>query len=120
MGKLISKHLKGNTLIETVTASVIFLIVFIASFSVLSALAPANTSGLEFIDADYRASGLYRELADGIHQDGEYSTQYDWGKISATLEPYFDYSDLQQLSITVTFNSNRKRIVYRYVVEKVQ
>ena len=108
MGKLIGKHLKGSTLIEVITASIIFMVVFIASFSVLSVLTPANTNAIELIDADYRTSLIFRELSDGIHADGEYTTQYSWGKINATLEPYLEYPDLQQLSITVTFNNNRK------------
>jgi len=115
MGKL-----KAGTLIEVITASIIFMVVFIASFSVLSLLTPENRDAIELIDADYRASTIFRAFSNGQHQDGEYVTQYSWGKISATLEPYSAYSDLQQLSITVTFNNNRKRIIHKYVVERVQ
>ena len=120
MGKLIDNHLKGSTLIEVITASVLFLTLFIASFSILSALVPANRNALELIEADYRASLLFQELSDGTHQDGTYATQYVWGKIDATLEPYFPHNDLQQLSITISLHNNRKQIIYRYVVERVQ
>ena len=120
MGPLMNKYLKGSTLIEAITASVIFLIVFIASFLILSRLNPANNNAIELIDADYRASIIFRELSIGTFQNGDYNSRYEWGEISATLEPYLAYSDLQQLSITVTFNNNNKRIIHRYVVEKIQ
>ena len=120
MGKLINKHLKGSTLIEVITASIMFLIVFGVSFSTLSGLVPADNNALELIEADYRVSTIFRELSDGLHQDGKYDTQHSWGKISAILESYSDYSGLQQLSITVTFHNNRKGIISRYVVERFQ
>jgi len=118
MGKL--KYLKGSALIEVVTASVIFLAVFIASFSILSELTPADRNAIQLIDADYRASIVFRELSDGLHDDGDYNTRYSWGEINARLEPYAEYPDLQQLSITVIFNNSRKRIISNYVVERVQ
>ena len=120
MGKLMDGYLKGSTLIEVITATIIFMVVFIASFSVLSELSPTSDNALELIDADYRTSMIFRDLSSGVHQGGEYNTQYNWGRISATLEPYRTYSDLQLLSIEVTFNHNRKRIIHKYVVEKVQ
>lgn len=120
MGKIIGKCLKGSTLIEVITASIIFLIIFIASFSVLSGLTPADNNAIELVDADYRASFVFRELSDGLHEDGRYNTEYSWGKINATLEPYSDYADLQRLSITVTLTKSNKRIVYNYVVERIQ
>ena len=120
MGEIIDRQLKGSTLIEVITASIIFLIVFIASFSVLSGLTPADNNAIELVDADYRASSVFRELSDGLHEDGEYVTKYAWGKINATLEPYSDYADLQQLCITVILAKSNKRIVYKYVVERIR
>ena len=120
MGKITDSRLKGSTLIEVITASIIFLIIFVASFSVLSGLTPAENNAIELVDADYRASSVFRELSDGLHEDGSYNTQHSWGKINAILAPYPDYADLQQLSITVTFDKSKKRIVYKYVVERIQ
>lgn len=120
MGKIIGWRLKGSTLIEVITASIIFLIVFIASFSVLSGLTPAENNAIELVDADFRASSVFRALSDGLHEDGWYDTQYSWGKINATLAPYPDYADLQRLRITVTLAKSNKRIVYNYVVERAQ
>ena len=119
MGKMIDRRLKGSTLIEVITASIIFLIVFIASFSVLSGLTPAENNAIELVDADYRASSVFRELSDGLHEDGRYNTDHSWGKINATLEAYSDYADLQRLNITVTLAKSNKRIVYNYVVERM-
>ena len=120
MGKITDRRLKGSTLIEVITASIIFLIVFIASFSVLSGLTPAENTAIELVDADYRASSVFRDLSDGLHEDGQYNTEYSWGKINAALAPHPDYADLQRLSITVIFSKNKKSLTYNYVVERIQ
>lgn len=118
MGKIIDKRFEGSTLIEVITASIIFLIVFIASFTILSRLIPADNDAVERIDADYRVSTTFRELADGLHEDGKYAAKYSWGEVDASLEPYSEYADLQQLCITVSLRKSKKRIVYKYVVER--
>ena len=120
MGKMKIKYVKGSTLIEVLTASVIFLIVFICSFSILSTLTPGGNDAAELIEADVRAAALSHEWSDGRHPEGTHTETHPWGNVTARLEPYADYPDLQQLSITVVFTRNKKRIVYEQVVEKVR
>lgn len=74
----------------------------------------------ELIEADCRIRETYRKLSEGWYPEGEYCTQYSWGKIIARIRPYEEYPDLLQLSITASFKTNRKQIVNKYVVEKKQ
>ena len=94
--------------------------VFIASFSILTSLTSTKGHPEELIEADCRIRETYRKLSEGWYPEGEYCTQYSWGKIIARIRPYEEYPDLLQLSITASFKTNRKQIVNKYVVEKKQ
>ena len=120
MGKTITNIIRGSTLIEVITASIVWMAVFIASFSILTSLTSTKSHPEELIEADCRIRETYRKLSEGWYPEGEYCTQYSWGKIIARIRPYEEYPALLQLSITASFKTNRKQIVNKYVVEKKQ
>ena len=120
MGKTVTNIIRGSTLIEVITASIVWMAVFIASFSILTSLTSTKSPPKELIEADCRIRETYRKISEGWYPEGEYCTQYSWGKIIARIRPYEEYPDLLQLSITASFKTNRKQIVNKYVVEKKQ
>lgn len=111
-------RLKASTLIEVVTASVIFLIVLTASLSILARLPVGEEESRALIEADSVFALTLDELSDGAHPDGDYDASHLWGEINATLQPYDDYPDLQQLTLTATITNSHKRIHRSYVIER--
>lgn len=116
MGALKPK-LPGNTLPEIIVASILFLAVFAISLETLTRLTVRDDEGLTYVEADRRIGECRREFSDGLHPVGIYEKVYDWGGITASIAPYRDYTNVQELTLVAAIRENRKHIEYKYLIE---
>ncbi len=109
--------LRASTLVEVIVASVIFLTIFAISLHTITRLAVNPAEGEAFAEADSQILSCFRELADGRHEEGEYTRSYNRGEILITIASYRDYDELQEITISTAVN--RKRIEYKHIIERL-
>ena len=116
MGAL--RRISGSTLVETMVASVIFLCVFVISLETVSRLTLSENDTVVLVEADHRIKENFRQYGDGRHEEGLYTREYDWGRVTVVIRPYVNYTDLQELVVTAHIESISKRLELRHIVER--
>ncbi len=109
------RPLKASTLVEVIVASVVFLTIFAISLHTLTRLSVNPREGEMFAEVDCLLRSTFREYADGRHDEGKYTREWERGEITVVVAPYRDYGNLQE--ITVSTVVNRKRIEYKHIIE---
>lgn len=100
-------RLKATSLLETVVASVIFLIVFGMAMRAAVDLRKLGTPDWAQIERDFN------EFRKRVPEDGEV-LEYEWGKIETQCRGYHDVPGLVDVQVTLHLKDGR-RTVYRYL-----
>lgn len=111
------RQLKGSSLLEAIVAAVIFLLVFTAAMELMPHFAVRRDNTLLLVEADYRLMRAYERYATGLWPCGEYTEQYDWGKVIIRITLYDDFSDVQLVEATARIEGDDKRIRIKQLVE---
>ncbi|GHV01671.1 hypothetical protein FACS1894159_09840 [Bacteroidia bacterium] len=110
--------MKASTLVETLVASVIFLVMFAISLETIVRLAVRRDDDTVYVVAEGETARLFREYASaGERLPGTTVKEYDWGTITIAIGPCRDYPRLQVVDVSATLRSERKVISRRQVVE---
>ncbi|MGV8094880.1 MAG: hypothetical protein AB2L24_23760 [Mangrovibacterium sp.] len=80
--------LKASTLLEVITASIIFMIVFVIAMDVLTRLAVFEEKGVDYVLMENDAGKCYQLMVSGNPGLGEYTYHFRWGKISVVVTDY--------------------------------
>ncbi len=115
MAKLTSRF-AGSSIIEAIVASLIFLLVFVASLSTLTAITLRNDEGYVLLEAERAQINCFHNYGDGLKADGTYTDTFVWGEITTTIAPYHDYEGIQEVAMSVRLNGSTKTIEYRRLV----
>lgn len=115
MGRL-KQTLGGSSMIETIVASMIFLLVFTISLSTVTGLTLREDEGYALIEAERRLADCSGRYCDGTWAQGEYTEEFDWGKITVTITDYGDYGQIRQVILRAALNNGRKKLEYRRLV----
>lgn len=104
--------LGGSTLVETIVASVLFLIVFLLAMEMLVRVGGRQPDGVLLqMESDHQA--CVREFRSGDFPEGEYLRTYGWGEIAVEIEPYPYGDEIQQLRFTVRLETGGQTFVHR-------
>ena len=117
MRRVASERLRAASLVEAVVAAVVLLVVFAATLKLLPQLTLREDDALAIAEAEYRAGYAFERYASGLWPEGTYVEVYSGGEITAVVEPYRDYDDMQVVTVVVRIDGSRKRITCRKVVE---
>ena len=127
MGRLIGVNFFGRdwksmtmpalSLIEVIVASVIFLIVFVASLHTIVSLTTLQNDATVYIAADIAVKETYRKYTIGNIDTIKYKKEYSWGNITTELNAYDEYPWINELTIKVELSSGHREIIYRYLIE---
>ena len=100
-------RVKATSLVETLVASVVFLIVFGMAMSAAVSLRKLCAPNWAQIERDFNE---FRKQApeDGVIQE------YDWGAIETACSDYHEVSGLIDVQVTLILRDGRKT-VYRYL-----
>ena len=100
-------RLRASTLVETLVASVVFLIVFGMAMTSAVNLRKMQTPDWARIERDFN------EFRKQIPENGE-PYEYEWGRIEATCSDYHDVPGLLYVQSTIQLKDGR-RTGYRYL-----
>lgn len=98
---------QASTLMETLVASVVFLIVFAMAMTSAVNLRKMETPDWARIERDFN------EFRKQIPEDGK-QYEYDWGRIEATCSDYHNLPGLLDVQVTIRLKDGR-RTWYRYL-----
>lgn len=110
--KLLKIRFLGSTLLETVVASVIFMIIFGIAMDILPRILISNNKDNENLLIESAFSKCQRELTKIPIAIGIQTFTFDWGEIQVTISPY--ESDLFKVEMNATTKAN-KSMSYRYI-----
>ena len=100
-------RLRASTLVETLVASVVFLIVFGMAMTSAVNLRKMQTPDWARIERDFN------EFRKRIPENGE-PYKYEWGRIEANCSDYQEVSGLIDVQVTLILRDGRKT-VYRFL-----
>ncbi|WP_295940254.1 hypothetical protein [uncultured Alistipes sp.] len=111
------RRLNGASLLEAVVAAVLFLTVFAAVMELVPRLTVRDDDALLVAEAEYRIGRTFEKYATGLWPCGEYTENYDWGRIIVSIDIYSERSDMQVVSLQALIDGSRKRIGHKQVIE---
>ncbi len=106
------KKLAGSTLIETVVASVLFLVIFLIAVETVTrvrSVLPDDTLLQAAVDLEACA----REFLEKADEPGTSLRSYDWGEIEATVSPYPAADGFQAVNFEIRIDHGRQTLNYR-------
>lgn len=95
------RRLKAASLIETVVASALFMIVFMLSLDLLPALTACGGSNADRIAATAAAGSARLKYATGLWPAGRYAEQYAEVEAEVSITPYGGFDGVMVLKIHV-------------------
>ena len=109
--------LKGSSIVEAVTASVIFLLLFALALHAVVEMGRKEVRPAHFIEADKAYRKVLDGCVEGMYTVGNYPFRYEWGAMDLCLETYGDAGDLVKVSVTLRMKSNTSRIIHRHIIK---
>lgn len=110
--KLLRLRLAGSTLLETIVASVIFMIVFGMAMDILTRILISNHKDNENLVIESAFSKCQRQLTQTKITAGNETFTFDWGEIEVTVSQYG--KELFKVELNAVTKAN-KRVSYRYI-----
>ena len=108
---------RAETLIQTIVAALIFMVVFLISIDTIVRITTSNNDAYVLVDVDYQISSFFAELADGKHPNGSYTKHFPEGKLTAEISPFKNYANLQLIIINAEVQKMKKRITFRHIIQ---
>lgn len=112
--------LRAASLLEAVVAAVLFLTVFAAVMELIPRLTVRDDDALLVAEAEYRVGQTFEKYGTGLWPCGEYTEEYDWGRVTVLVRTYRDYADLQAVTVMASIDGSNKQIIHKQLVECVQ
>ncbi len=112
--QILCKRILGSTLLETITASVIFMIVFVMSMDTLTRLLTFDSSDSDCVVIENALSKCKRELCRQELRPGTRVYPYKWGEISVEISTY--RGDVFQINMVATGPKEHCKTGYRFLL----
>lgn len=106
-------RLSGSTILETVVASIIFMIVFSMAMDILTRIVISNHKDNESLIIESAFSKCKREIKRKGLTVGSETYTFDWGEIQINTSDYGN--ELFKIEMNATTNE-KKRVSYRYIL----
>lgn len=110
--KLLKIKLSGSTILETIVASVIFMIIFGMAMDTLTRILISNHKDNENLIIETALSKCQRELEKNRITIGNETFTFDWGEIHVTISQY--ENELFKIEMNATTKAN-KSVSYCYI-----
>lgn len=113
----LNPHLEGSSLVEAVTASVLFLILFSIAMQALVGMTSHQVEARCFVAAeqDYRTE--LQAVLQGEYSSGKHLKKFAWGTLEMVLEPYGTVIGLYRITVAIQPEGNRGNLIRRHVVK---
>lgn len=112
--KIIRFRLKGSTMIEVITASVIFMIVFIMAIEIITRLSlfSNKTNGYIAIERDLKSTAI--KLGSMDISENEQVFHYEWGEVRAHLTLYKE--NIYRIDMLAVPTKRQQNISYTFLL----
>ena len=114
MGRL---TLKAETLVQTMVASLIVLLVFTISLETLSRINTSRNNVELLLDVDYQLSHYVDRFVAGEYELDYYKFEKEWGEIEVRSNPYKGYNNLREVSFKVRVIPVNRVILRKMIVK---
>ncbi len=105
--------LQAFSLIETIVASVIFMIIFLISMHTLTSLAKYDITDTSYLNMENELQKLRKGLVLGESFPTEQEYVYEWGNINIHITPY--RNNVYLVELTAVSKKMHKTIYYRFL-----
>lgn len=110
---IFNRKLVASTLIETITASVIFMIVFIMAMDTMTRLLGFDSNDADFIVMENDIKKCRKEINQKELQPGKETYIYSWGEIELEIKNYKE--NIYQVDLMAISVKKHRRIEYRFL-----
>ena len=109
--------LSASTLIETITASVIFMIVFVIAMDVLTTIITHDTKDSDYIVVENEISKLRRDIIDNGDdiRVGDSVYEFGWGEVRLNISEYRN-NGVFLVDIDAVSLKGRRMAAYRFLL----
>ena len=109
--------LSASTLIETITASVIFMIVFVIAMDALTTIMTHDTKDSDYIVVENEISKLRRDIIDNGDdiRVGDSVYEFGWGEVRLNISEYRN-NGIFLVDIDAVSLRGRRMAVYRFLL----
>lgn len=111
--KIQSCSLSGSTLLETIVASVILMIIFTLAMDTLTRLMVLDNEDADYLRMETDIDRCRREICKNDLVPGERTYEYDWGKIEVDISSYKE--EIYQIEMIAITNKQHRQIRFRYL-----
>ena len=108
-----NKPLQAFSLIETIVASVIFMIVFLIGMHTLSSLVKYDITDTNYLVMENEIQKLRKGIVLNESFPFEQDYVYEWGHINIHITPYKD--NVYQIILTEVSKKENKTVKYRFL-----
>ena len=116
MVALNNKTVPGNSIIEAIVASIIFMVVFLISIDMLTRIATREADQqVLFMESEMNA--VINKYQSGNYSDDIYKESFEWGDIEIIIQPYKDYSDIKKMNCKAVISKNGKVVRHTSLVK---
>lgn len=117
LNKRITVRLRGSSILEAVTASVLFLILFSLAMQALVGMSTRQVHAGRFVEAekDYRVE--LGNVLRGEYSLGKHEKRFPWGSLEILLEPYGKSEGLHQVTIVFRLEREGGKQVRRHIIK---
>lgn len=110
---ILRKRLRGSTLLETMTASIIFMIVFIMAMDTLTCLLTFDNSDADYIVIENELRRCQKQLRQSELRPGTLTFPYKWGEITVEVSSY--KGNVYRVDMVATGQKKHRKTGYRFL-----
>lgn len=103
---------------ETLTASVVFMIVFVISMDMLTRIGNSRLECGDYVVMENEINRYRRKLASESIRVGVYGQKYGWGELRADVAVFKE--GIYRVRIEALFSGNGKKIRYEYLLTEYE
>ncbi len=111
--KLLSTQLTASSLLETITASVIFMIIFVMTMDTLTHLMTFDSKSADYIIIENELRKCKRQICLHEVRPEVKNIKYNWGEINIRISCYSE--NLFQVDMTAKTINKQHQISYRFL-----
>lgn len=111
--KLLLHTLSGSTLLETITASVIFMIIFVLAMDTLTRLMVYDNEDADYLLIETDLNKCRRQICMNNVTPDEDIYEYEWGKIDVKISTYKE--NIYQIEMIATTNKQHRQIRFHFL-----
>lgn len=115
-----NKRLQGSSVVEAVTASVIFLLIFSLALQAVVGMSMKEVKTCDFIRGEQAYKAALTECMEGVYTLGVHHADFEWGSMEIQLQKYGKTDELLKVSITLCMKNKAAKTIRCHVIKPLK